>query len=90
MNLNDIDNELSPTFKVIMNITLVLIFLIVLSGCTALDPEANARSLLDRLEFDDDEYGHFSLVGDLDLNPLPFFTTNVHMELEKTKDKPAE
>jgi len=70
-------------------LTLICIaVLFVVTGCAT--PEQNARSLLDRLEFEGDEYGSFKLTGDLDLNPLPFFTTNVHMDLEKIKDKPAE
>lgn len=60
---------------------------LMLNGCAS--PTDEARSILDRLEFEKDEYGSFELEGTLDLNPLPMFNTNVHMKLEKVKDKPA-
>lgn len=54
------------------------------SGCAS-QPGDEARSLFDRLEFDDDECGQFVLVGDVDLNPIPLIGSKVHMSLEKTK-----
>jgi len=65
-------------------ISLASILLITLcSGCTT--PEQNARTLLDRLEFGEGEYGSFELEGQIDLNPLPFFSSSVHVKLEKIK-----
>lgn len=71
-----------------MKLSLIIISLLAFTGC-ATDPTTQARTLLDRLEFDEDEYGSFELEGTVDLNPLPVFSTNVHMKLEKHKDKPA-
>jgi hypothetical protein len=66
---------------------------LLLVGCTTPEPVSGdsleqARTLLDRVEFDDDEYGSFEVEGTIDLNPLPFFGANVHIKLEKFKDKP--
>ena len=60
------------------------------TGCASMNEGEQARSLLDRVEFDEDEYGTFELEGNIDLNPIPLFSTNVHIKLEKTKDKPAQ
>lgn len=59
-----------------------------LTGCST--PVDGARTLLDRLEFDEGEYGIFEMEGTVDLNPLPMFSTNVHLRLEKIKDKPGQ
>lgn len=71
-----------------MRTTMILIGLLLLTGCAS--STDSARSLLDRLEFEEDEYGSFELEGTVDLNPIPMMTTNVHMKLEKHKDKPDE
>jgi len=63
-----------------------ILLITLLSGCAT--PEQNARTLLDRLEFDEGEYGSFELEGNLDLNPLPFMSSNVHLKLEKVKPEP--
>lgn len=66
---------------------LIALPIALLTGC-ATDVQ-NARTLLDRLEFDENEYGTFDLEGTLDLNPWPFLSTNVHMKLEKVKPEPV-
>lgn len=66
---------------------LIALPLALLTGC-ATDAQ-NARTLLDRLEFDEGEYGTFELEGTIDLNPLPMFSSNVHMKLEKVKPEPV-
>ena len=64
--------------------TLALIGAILLvSGCAT--PQENARTMLDRMEFDENEYGTFELEGTIDLNSLPFVQANVHVKLEKIK-----
>ena len=70
-----------------MRTIMILIALVLMTGCTS--TATDARSLLDRLEFEEDEYGSFELEGTVDLNPIPMMTTNVHMKLEKHKDKPS-
>lgn len=75
-------------FANLVIIATVLALVLLLNACAT--PTQNARSLLDRLEFDADEYGTFELEGTVDLNPIPLFTTNVHMKLSKVKDKPTQ
>lgn len=65
-----------------------LFIFLLLTGCVSADDQA--KSLLQTLEFGPDEYGHFKIVGDIDLNPFPFFATTVHIELEKIKDAPND
>lgn len=67
---------------------ILLLTLFGLNGCTT--PEQNARSLMDRAEFEGDEYGSFVIEGMIDLNPIPLVSANVHVRLEKFKDKPIE
>ncbi len=71
-----------------MKALIALAALLILTGCAT--PTDQARSLLDRLEFDEGEYGTFELEGNVDLNPLPLFSTNIHMKLEKTKPAPSQ
>ncbi len=60
---------------------------VALTGCAT--PADQTRKLLDRLEFDSDEHGTFALEGTVDINPLPLFSTNLHLKLEKTKPESA-
>ena len=71
-----------------MRILLVLAAL-AFTGCTTLSPENQARSLLDRLEFEEGETGCFRLSGQIDLNPIPFMTSSVTLDLRKTKGADA-
>ena len=60
-----------------------------LNGCAT--PEQNARSILDRIEFQDDEQGCFDLRATVDLSGNPFVTTNGSLILKKQKgDSPPE
>lgn len=59
---------------------------VMLNGCAT--PSENARSLVDRLEFDEGEYGSFELEGNVDLGGIPFFGAQVHVRLEKVKPQP--
>jgi len=54
-----------------------------LLACASTDQ--NAKSLLDRLEFDDDETGCVRLTANLDLNPMPFITSNATLVYRKQK-----
>lgn len=66
-----------------------VVLTLMLGGCATQDEEA--RSLLDRLEFDEDETGCIRLDGTIDLNPLPLFKTNANLTLKKQKgDNPPE
>lgn len=78
--------EALALWKAFLCLVLVAVVLM-LNACAS--PTDEARSILDRLEFEQDEYGSFELEGTIDLNPLPMFNTNIHMKLEKVKDKPA-
>lgn len=67
----------------------IVMALLLLTNCAAISPDAQARSLLDRLEFEEDETGCFRLTGQIDLNPIPFMTSNVTMDLRKSKGEDA-
>lgn len=68
---------------------LTLLCLVLLTGCQSTDQ--NARTLLDRIEFGEDEIGCVDLRATIDLNPLPMFTSNASLILKKTKgDNPPE
>ena len=68
---------------------ILLITLLALTSCASQNPDVQARTLLDRLEFGDDEEGCFRLSGQLDLNPIPFMTSNVNLNLVKKKGDTA-
>ncbi len=68
-----------------MKTALLIVLAAVLCSCASVSPDAQAKSLLDRLEFEDDEIGCFRLSGQIDLNPIPFMTSNVTMDLRKSK-----
>lgn len=67
--------------------TFILISVLLLSGCAT--PDQNARSILDRLEFDEDEIGCVDLRATIDLNPIPLITTNASLILKKSKGEDA-
>ena len=66
---------------------LILLVITLMTGCTS--SGNNARSLCDRLEFGPDECGSFEMNGTVDVNPIPLFSTNLHVELEKQKVCPT-
>ena len=68
-----------------MKIAILIAFAGALCSCASVSPDAQAKSLLDRLEFAEDEVGCFRLSGQIDLNPIPFMTSNVTMDLRKSK-----
>jgi hypothetical protein len=71
-----------------MRLLLLLPFFLLI-GCSAITPEAQARTLLDRLEFGEDETGCFRLSGQVDLNPIPFMSSTVNLDLRKSKGENA-
>lgn len=83
--LKDIRNH--PYFSAVL-LGILIACALLLTGCAT--PTENARSLLDRLEFEEGEYGTFELEGSIDLNPIPLFSTTVHMKLEKIKPQPIQ
>jgi len=68
-----------------MKTTMMFVLVAMLCSCASVSPDAQAKSLLDRLEFAEDEVGCFRLSGQIDLNPIPFMTSNVTMDLRKSK-----
>ena len=68
-----------------MKTTMLFVLVAMLCSCASVSPDAQAKSLLDRLEFAEDEVGCFRLSGQIDLNPIPFMTSNVTMDLRKSK-----
>lgn len=66
-----------------------LVFVCGLSGCAT--PQDNAKTLLDRIEWEDDEQGCMELRATVDLSGNPFITTNGSLILKKSKgDMPPE
>lgn len=64
-----------------MKYTIILVSL--LTSCAT--PDQNARTLLDRLEFEGDEIGCVDLRATIDLNPIPMITSNASLILKKSK-----
>ncbi len=46
------------------------------------------RTVFDRLEFEDDEWGCVDIRGQVDVNPSPLASSNATMILKKTKNGP--
>jgi len=65
----------------------IAISLLALTSCAT--PDQNARTLLDRIEFDDDEIGCVDLRAVVDLNPIPMVTSNASIILKKSKGENA-
>jgi len=42
--------------------------------------------LLETLEFDCEEYGTIKAVGEISVGTIPFFSSKVHVDYEKSKD----
>lgn len=62
---------------------------LLLFSCSSITPEGQTRSIMDRLEFEPDEQGCFRLSGQIDLNPMPFMTSTVNLDLRKSKGENA-
>jgi hypothetical protein len=75
------------TLKVVI-ITILLAFF---SSCTSSNnPQTDAKSFMETMEFEGDEYGEITITGDVTLgNGIPFFGTEVHLDYRKIKDAPA-
>lgn len=61
----------------------IILTAFILTGCAT--PEQNARTMLDRLEFDEGEVGCVELRATVDLNPIPMITSNASLILKKSK-----
>lgn len=68
---------------------LLVLTLFATTSCTSLTPEGQARSIMDRLEFGPEEEGCFRLSGQIDLNPIPFMSSTVNLDLRKSKGENA-
>ena len=66
-----------------MKLLSLIIILLSFSGCSS--TEANAKALLDRLEFGEDEEGCIRLEAQIDLNPFPLVTSNASLTYKKQK-----
>jgi len=68
-----------------MNMKIVVVLLVILlSGCASSD----ARSLLDRIEFDDDEWGCARVQGQIKTSPLPIGGASAQITVVKKKGNP--
>lgn len=67
---------------------LLILLTLTLAACQSTDQQA--RSLLDRLEFDEGEEGCFRLTGTLDLNPIPLASSNITLNLVKRKGESVD
>lgn len=70
-----------------MRLTLILVVITLISGCTT---SGSNRSMFDRLEFDEDEVGCFRLNGAIDTNSNPFISSNITVNLVKKKGEGPE
>ncbi len=75
---------------------LILISVLLLTSCASKGPTIlpngelyEARTLLDRVEFGEDETGCIDIRGEVDLNPAPFFSSNAQIILKKSKGEDA-
>jgi|APSaa5957512535_1039671.scaffolds.fasta_scaffold153670_2 hypothetical protein len=71
-----------------MSRMLLTISAILLTGCAQTDTDA--KTLLETLEFEASEYGHIKATGDINVGTVPFFSTKIHIDYEKSKDAPSE
>lgn len=74
-----------------MNTFKIMMLCLLLAGCQSMQqvdengiPMAQ-RTLLDRIEFDEDESGCVEIVGEIDLNTSIFFSSTAHITLKKVK-----
>jgi uncharacterized protein YcfL len=67
-------------------IMIVLAFMMV--GCAASDG-TDAKTLLQTLEFEGEEYGSIKATGSIKVGTVPFFSSEIHIDYEKTKDAPV-
>ena len=65
---------------------IILAFL--LTNCAGTGQADSARSLLETLEFEGDEYGSIIITGDISLG-IPPFSSKIHINYEKHKDAPV-
>lgn len=68
--------------------TIVIFFVVALSGCASNGvPEEDAKSLLETLEFGDDECGQFQVTGNMQAGTtvIPWVSTDVYVNLDKRK-----
>lgn len=65
-----------------------ILFLLLLSGCTSLGTD----SVIGQLKLEEGEFGSVCVRGQIDLNPIPFMTSNAlfvykeHSEGEESPD----
>lgn len=80
-------NEQDIPKTVLMALIVLLVAILFLSGCASNPTDKDAKSLIETLEFGEDECGEFQLTGEVDVgtSPLPFFKTKLHMNLDKRK-----
>lgn len=72
------------TLKVVI-LTILLAFF---ASCAS-NPQADAKSFMQTMEFEGEEYGEIIITGDVTLGSgIPFFGTEVHLDYRKTKDAP--
>jgi len=62
--------------------------LLFLQSCTS-TADAKAKSLIQTLEFGENEYGTFKATGKIKLGVLPFFSSELHIDYTKIKDSTA-
>ena len=72
-------------FKTRLRAMVVICALVVLSGCST-NPEQ--KSVLDRIEFGEDEYGCARIAGTFDTSASIFASANASVSVVKKKDHP--
>jgi hypothetical protein len=67
----------------VAKLLLVGLLALMLIGCGSTDPQNQAKGFMETMEFGEGEVGCFRLAGMLDLNPIPFMSSNVNIVLVK-------
>lgn len=70
-----------------MKLIILAVLSILLVSCAS--TQENAQTLLDRLEFGEDEVGCLTIDAMIDLNPLPLLTSNARLVYKKVKGDSA-
>lgn len=68
---------------------LLMPMLVFLTGCALGGNPEDAKSFLQTLEFEGDEYGKITARGNIKIGAIPFFATEVYLDYEKIKDAPV-
>ena len=67
---------------------IIIAVMALLMGC-ANTADTDAKSFLETLEFEGEEYGSIHATGNIKVGGVPFFQSEIHIDYQKTKDAPV-